>query len=86
MGLILALLSGLGISVIMSYDVGHRCGWDNALLWLWLWLWHTPAAVAPIPPLAWELPHASSAALKKIKITTKHVISQESCSRCYVYI
>ena len=36
------------------------------LLWLWLRL----AAVAPVQPLAWELPYASGAALKsKIIIT-----------------
>ena len=33
---------------------------DPALLWLWCRL----AAVALIPPLAWEPPYASSAALK----------------------
>ena len=37
--------------------VGHRCGLDPTL---WLWL----AAVAPIQPLAWELPCAAYAALK----------------------
>ena len=36
---------------------------DPALLWLWC----RPAAVAPIEPLAWELPCATSAALKKKK-------------------
>ena len=40
-------------------------GWDPA--WLWLWLWHRPAALAPIRPLAWELPHAVGAALKSKK-------------------
>ena len=30
----------------------------------WLWLWHRLAAVAPIRPLAWELPYAADAALK----------------------
>ena len=30
-----------------------------------LWLWCRPAAAAPIRPLAWELPHAVGAALKK---------------------
>ena len=30
-----------------------------------LWLWCRPAAAAPIPPLAWELPDAIGAALKK---------------------
>ena len=31
----------------------------------WLWLWHRPAAAAPIQFLAWELPDAAGAALKK---------------------
>ena len=30
-----------------------------------LWLWYKLAATAPIRPLAWEPPHASSAALEK---------------------
>ena len=29
-----------------------------------LWLWHRSAAVAPIGPLAWELPYAADSALK----------------------
>ena len=33
---------------------------DLALLWLWC----RPAAVAPMWPLAWELPYAADAALK----------------------
>ena len=45
----------------MSCGVGHRCGSDPELLWLWCRL----AAVAPIQPLAWELPHGTGAALKK---------------------
>ena len=32
-------------------------------------IWHRLAAVALIRPLAWELPHATSAALKKTKKT-----------------
>ena len=32
-----------------------------------LWLWHRPVATAPVRPLAWELPHATGAALKKAK-------------------
>ena len=47
----------------MSYSVGHRRDLDPALLWLW---WR-PAAVALIRPLAWELPYATGAALKKEK-------------------
>ena len=40
---------------------GHRCCLDLALLWLWC----RPAAVAPIRPLAQELPYATGVALKK---------------------
>ena len=47
----------------MSCDVGCRRGSDPTLLWLW----HRPAAAAPIRLLAWELPYASGAALKKKK-------------------
>ena len=32
---------------------------------MWLWLW--PAAVALTQPLAWELPYAADAALKRKK-------------------
>ena len=44
----------------MSCCVGHTHGLALALLWLWC----RPAAVAPIHPLAWELPYAAAAALK----------------------
>ena len=44
----------------MSCGVGHRRGLDLASLWLWC----RPTAVAPIQPLAWELPFAMSTALK----------------------
>ena len=47
----------------LSCGVGRNRGSDPA--WLWLWLW--PAAVAPIRPLAWELPHAAGTALKDQK-------------------
>ena len=47
----------------MSHGVGRRCGSDPELLWLW----HRPEAVAPIPPLAQELPYAASSALKTKK-------------------
>ena len=45
----------------MSCSIGHRYGSDLALLWLW----HSPAAAAPIQPLAWELPYATGAAIKR---------------------
>ena len=38
-----------------------ECGWDPELSWLWCW----PAAAALIRPLAWELPYATGAALRK---------------------
>ena len=44
----------------VSCDVGHRCGSGP----MWLWLWCGLAAVAPIGPLAWELPYAMGTALK----------------------
>ena len=49
----------------MSFGVGHRQGSNP--VWLWLWLWCSPAAVVLIGPLAWELPYASGAALKRPK-------------------
>ena len=57
----LASFSGLRIQRCRAVCVGHRRGSDPSLLWLWL------AATAPIPPLAWELPYATSVALKRPK-------------------
>ena len=45
----------------MSCGVDHSHGSDPALLWLW----HRPAAVGLIQPLAWKLPYAAGAALKR---------------------
>ena len=45
----------------MSCGVVHRHGLDPTLLWLWC----RPGATAPVQPLAWELPYASGAALKR---------------------
>ena len=50
-------------NVAVSCGVGHRCSLDPALLWLW----YRPAATVLIQPLAWELPYAKSAALKRKK-------------------
>ena len=54
---------GWGSGVTVNCGVGHRHGWDAVLLWLW----HRPSAIAPIQSLAWELPYAVSAALKRPK-------------------
>ena len=45
----------------MSCDVGHRLSSGPVLLWLG----YRPAAIAPIPPLAWEPPYATGAPLKR---------------------
>ena len=47
----------------MSCGAGHRCGVEPELLCLLCRL----AAVAPIQPLAWELPYATGEALKSKK-------------------
>ena len=59
----LASLRGLRIRIAMSCGVGRRHGSDLVLLWLW----HRLATIAPIRPLAWELPYALSVALEKTK-------------------
>ena len=43
---------------------------------MWLWLWCRTAAVAPIRPLAWELPYAVGPALKS-KTNKKLLTSNE---------
>ena len=52
---------GLESGVAMSCGVGWRCDSDPE------WLWCRPAAIALIQSLAWELPSAVGAALKKKK-------------------
>ena len=49
--------------VATNCGVSHRCITDWALLWLWSRL----APADPIQPLAWELPCATGAALKRKK-------------------
>ena len=51
----------------MSCGVVRRRSLDLVLLWLW----YRSAAVAPIRPLAWELPYAAGASLKRHKQTKK---------------
>ena len=48
----------------MSCGIGGRCSSNPALLWLWCKL----AAIALIQSLAWELPYAIGAALKRPKL------------------
>ena len=47
----------------MSCGVARRCG----LVLAWLWLWCRQAAAALIRSVAWELPSATGAVLKKKK-------------------
>ena len=42
--------------VLLQAAIAGRCGLNLVLLWLWCSL--ACAAVAPIPPLPWKLPHA----------------------------
>ena len=49
-----------GSSIAVSCGVSRRRGSDLVLLWLW----HGPAPAAPFQPLAWELLHATPAALR----------------------
>ena len=58
----------------MSYGASGRRGLDLVLLWLWYRL----AAVAPIGPLAWELPYAAPVVLKsKKKKVIKEIIQEK---------
>ena len=66
----------------MSCSKGGRRSLDLALLWLWYRL----AASALIHPLAWELPYAVGAALKKKKkkkdkIKNKQKIKKRQCTK-----
>ena len=54
---------GQGSGVAVSSGIGGRHSSDLVLLWLWC----RPVAIAPIRPLAWELPYAVGAALKRQK-------------------
>ena len=60
----------------MSCGVGCRLGLDLA----WLGLWCRPAAVAPIQPLAWEPPYATSIALKSKKKKKKSLLAFQDFS------
>ena len=66
----------------MSCGVGHRRGWDPALLWLW----RRPAAVALIRPLAWEFPYAVGVALKRPKKERKKERKKEKVNKSLLLI
>ena len=70
----LASLSGLGIWHRCELWIGRRCGSEPELLLLLLW----PATIAPIGPLAWELPYASDVAPKKQKTKTNQDWSEKA--------
>ena len=59
---------GSGSSVATSCDRGRRGGSDLALLWLWC-RW---AAAAQTRPLAWELPYAAGATVKRKRKKFSH--------------
>ena len=58
----------------MSCSVGHRCG----LYLVLLCLWRRPEAAALILPLAWELPYAAGAAIRRQNTKNKQkTVEQE---------
>ena len=59
----------IGSGVAVSCGVYRRRGLDPTLLWLW----RRPAAIAPIRPLAWELPYAAGAAQEIAKKKKKEI-------------
>ena len=56
------LILGFAQALLQAFSVSHQESSDLVLLWLWPRL----AAAAPIHPLAWELPYAADAALKRL--------------------
>ena len=58
--------------------MGHRLGSGPALLRLW----RRPAAIAPSPPLAWELPYAAGTALKRPK--KEDLVAGTSKALCFL--
>ena len=62
----------------MSCGVGHR--YSSHLVGLWLWC--RLAAVAPIQPVAWELPYVVGVALKRQKKKKKKKSSIREMRKC----
>ena len=77
-GLIPGLVVGWGSGVAVSCGVDRKLGLDLALLRLW----HRPAAIAPIGLLAWELPYAAGAALKRQKTKKEKKKKEKETVRC----
>ena len=73
----LALISGLGIGVAVSYDVGGRPILDLTLLWPWC----RSVAIAVIQLLAWEPPHAASVAPPPTKEGKRQIPESSLCMR-----
>ena len=48
-----------------------------------LWLWCRPVAVAPIGPLAWELPCTTGAALKTKKGNSFQTLEEKQCKTAF---
>ena len=46
---------------------GLWCSFQTLLTVCVVWLWYTPANIAPIQPIAWELAYATGVALEKEK-------------------
>ena len=75
----LALLSRLRIWCCCELGVGCRRSLDPVLLWLW----YRPAAVAPVRPLAWELPYAEGGLKTKKKRVLALYIFYDSLFLCF---
>ena len=53
------------LASLSGYCCRLQCRSQRQLRLVLPWLWYRPAAVAPIQTLAWEVPYATSAAIKK---------------------
>ena len=77
-------------SVVTNWTGNHENASLIPGLAQWLkdpaWLWRRPAATAPIRPLAWELPYAVGAALKKQNKTNNCNAVQLYMMMWYTYI
>ena len=63
----------------MSCGVGCQHGSDPALLWLWC----RPVAIAPIRPLAWEIPYAIFSKTRRMNFMQRPLTPGASFSILY---